>query len=112
MPYIFRGNLRAYLCDECQEPLRGVIVRLYRADREALPDPAPDRDPVLLDARQAEGSECQREIAASLIDTRKYQAKHRLATAHAARQRKTPDRRFKKRGQPRLAHQRAASSQH
>lgn len=55
MPYSFRGNLRAYLCDECREPLRGVIVRLYRADREVLPDPAPDRDPVLLDARQAEG---------------------------------------------------------
>lgn len=32
MTYIFRGNLCAYICGECREPLRRVKVRLYRLD--------------------------------------------------------------------------------
>jgi hypothetical protein len=30
MPYIFRGRLCGYICDECPEPLSRVKVRLYR----------------------------------------------------------------------------------
>ncbi|HET7464799.1 MAG TPA: hypothetical protein VFJ82_26385, partial [Longimicrobium sp.] len=52
MPYIFRGNLRAYLCDECREPLRGVIVRLYRPGQERVA--GGDGDPHLLNAHEVE----------------------------------------------------------
>jgi len=31
MPYTFLGRLCGYLCDECDEPLSNVTVRLYRA---------------------------------------------------------------------------------
>ncbi|HKP13954.1 MAG TPA: hypothetical protein VJZ91_17665, partial [Blastocatellia bacterium] len=30
MKYVFRGRLCGYICDECQEPLSRVKVRLYR----------------------------------------------------------------------------------
>lgn len=50
MPYIFRGNLRAYLCDECWEPLRGVIVRLYRPGQERVA--GVDGDPHLLNENE------------------------------------------------------------
>ncbi|HEX8353653.1 MAG TPA: hypothetical protein VF611_12180 [Pyrinomonadaceae bacterium] len=30
MPYIFKGRLCGYICDECPEPLSRVTVRLYR----------------------------------------------------------------------------------
>lgn len=31
MSYQFKGNLRGYLCDDCEEFLSGIIVRLYSA---------------------------------------------------------------------------------
>jgi len=30
MPYILKGRLCGFLCDDCDEPLAGTIVRLYR----------------------------------------------------------------------------------
>jgi hypothetical protein len=32
MGYVIRGRLCGYLCDECQEPLRGTTVRFYAAE--------------------------------------------------------------------------------
>lgn len=37
MNYIFRGSLCGYLCGDCQEPLSGVIVRLYRIAEKQNP---------------------------------------------------------------------------
>jgi hypothetical protein len=34
MSYIFRGRLCGYICDECQEPLARVKVRLYRTRKD------------------------------------------------------------------------------
>ena len=29
MSYVLRGRLCGYLCDDCHEPLSGLVVRLY-----------------------------------------------------------------------------------
>ena len=34
MSYLFKGRLCGYLCDDCQEPLSGVVVRLYAPTAE------------------------------------------------------------------------------
>jgi hypothetical protein len=36
MSYLFRGRLCGYLCDDCQEPLAGVVVRLYAPKADDL----------------------------------------------------------------------------
>jgi len=46
MIYVFKGNLRGWLCNDCHEPLSDSVVRLYRHDAEqnvtalAVADPA------------------------------------------------------------------------
>src|SRR3954465_2810915 len=30
MPYVLKGRLCGFLCDDCDEPLAGLTVRLYR----------------------------------------------------------------------------------
>lgn len=34
MPYVIKGHIRGWLCDDCEEPLRGTVVRFYAAAAE------------------------------------------------------------------------------
>ena len=46
MSYILKGRLCGLVCDDCEEPLARVTVRLYRAeadDRAGLTPPVPDQ---------------------------------------------------------------------
>ncbi|MEW5987042.1 MAG: hypothetical protein AB1791_10450 [Chloroflexota bacterium] len=53
MSYIFRGRLCGYLCDQCDEPLSNVVIRLYRVQSDprvaALAVADPKETFVLLD---------------------------------------------------------------
>jgi hypothetical protein len=57
MPYIFKGHLRAYLCDRCMEPLRRVTVRLYAAGQQRPTAASPthgEAEPELLSDREVD----------------------------------------------------------
>jgi len=75
MPYEFRGKLCGYLCAECEEPLEGVTVRLYRNRPDqgvtGLAVAAPKDTIALLDEQNYDGGAFEIDVYCGSVPHRK-----------------------------------------